>query len=52
MREAPSLVIIPELQSAGAHVVAHDPEGVKMPRPILPGVEFLDASQRRAQLSR
>ena len=29
MRDAPSLVIVPELQAAGAHVVAYDPEGAK-----------------------
>ncbi len=40
MRDAPSLVIIPELQAAGAHVVAYDPEGAKMARLMLPGVEF------------
>jgi UDPglucose 6-dehydrogenase len=39
MRDAPSLVIIPELQAAGAQVVAYDPEGVKMARNMLPGVE-------------
>jgi UDPglucose 6-dehydrogenase len=42
MRDAPSLVIIPELQAAGASVVAYDPEGVKMARPLLPGVEFVE----------
>ena len=29
MRDAPSLVILPELQAAGARVVAYDPEGVR-----------------------
>jgi len=42
MRDAPSLVIIPELQAAGAQVSAYDPEGVEMARPMLPGVEFAD----------
>jgi UDPglucose 6-dehydrogenase len=42
MRDAPSLVIIPELQAAGASVVAYDPEGVKMARPLLPSVEFVE----------
>ncbi len=42
MRDAPSLVIIPELQAAGAHVVAYDPEGVKMARSMLPGIEFVE----------
>jgi UDPglucose 6-dehydrogenase len=44
MRDAPSLVIIPELQAAGAHVIAYDPEGVKTAKPILPGVEFVDTA--------
>ena len=35
-------MIIPELQAAGAHVVAYDPEGVKMARSMLPDVEFAD----------
>jgi UDPglucose 6-dehydrogenase len=42
MRDAPSLVIVPELQAAGAHVVAYDPEGVQTAKPLLPGVEFAD----------
>jgi UDPglucose 6-dehydrogenase len=42
MRDAPSLVILPELQAAGAHVVAYDPEGVRHAKPLLPGVEFAD----------
>ena len=42
MRDAPSLVIVPELQAAGAQVVAYDPEGVEMARVMLPGVEFAD----------
>ena len=42
MRDAPSLVIIPELQAAGATVVAYDPEGVRMARDMLPGVEFVE----------
>ena len=42
MRDAPSLVILPELQAAGARVVAYDPEGVRHAKPLLPGVEFAD----------
>jgi len=42
MRDAPSLVIVPELQAAGAHIVAYDPEGVKAARALLSGVEFAD----------
>src|SRR5277367_5310867 len=40
MRDAPSLVIVPELQAAGARVVAYDPEGLRTAKPLLPGVEF------------
>jgi UDPglucose 6-dehydrogenase len=36
------LGILPELQAAGAHVVAYDPEGVRHAKPLLPGVEFAD----------
>ena len=42
MRDAPSLVIVPELQAAGATVVAYDPEGVKSARSLLPGIEFAE----------
>ncbi len=42
MRDAPSLVIVPELQAAGARVVAYDPEGVKSARGLLHGVEFAE----------
>jgi UDPglucose 6-dehydrogenase len=40
MRDAPSLVIVPMLQQAGATVVAFDPEGAGHAAPLLPGVEF------------
>jgi UDPglucose 6-dehydrogenase len=42
MRDAPSLVIVPELQAAGARIVAYDPEGARMAASLLPGVEFAD----------
>ena len=44
MRDAPSLVIVPELQAAGATIVAYDPEGLKMARPLLAGVEFAESA--------
>ncbi|WP_339705472.1 UDP-glucose/GDP-mannose dehydrogenase family protein [uncultured Sphingosinicella sp.] len=40
MRDAPSLVIIPVLQAAGAKVKAFDPEGMKAAASLLPGVEM------------
>ncbi len=40
MRDAPSLVIIPALQAAGATVKAYDPEGMEIATPMLPGVEM------------
>ena len=44
MREAPSLVIVPELAKAGAHIRACDPQGVKEARKLLPAdVEYLDS---------
>ena len=42
MRDAPSLVILPLLQAAGATIVAYDPEGHRMAKPLLPGVEFAE----------
>ena len=44
MREAPSLVIVPELVAAGAHIKACDPQGLKEAKKLLPaGVEYLDS---------
>ncbi len=40
MRDAPSLVIVPELIKAGAKVCAYDPEGREQAEPLLPGVQF------------
>ncbi len=36
MRDAPSLVVLPQLVAAGAEVVAYDPEGVAYARQMLP----------------
>ena len=40
MRDAPSLVILPALQQAGATIRAHDPAGAEQAKPLLPGVTF------------
>ena len=42
MREAPSLVIVPKLQAAGAHILAYDPTGMRSAKSLLPGVEFAE----------
>jgi UDPglucose 6-dehydrogenase len=42
MRSAPSLVIVPALQAAGARVVAFDPKGGKSAHELLPGVVFAE----------
>ncbi len=42
MRDAPSLTILPMLQSAGANIVAFDPVGRETGQPLLPGVTFAD----------
>ncbi|OUS07632.1 UDP-glucose 6-dehydrogenase [Rhodobacterales bacterium 52_120_T64] len=42
MRDAPSLVIIPELIAAGASITACDPEGVDEARKLLNGVDWVD----------
>ena len=36
MRDAPSLTILPSLLEKGAHIRAHDPEGVEQAKPLLP----------------
>jgi UDPglucose 6-dehydrogenase len=42
MRDAPSLVILPALQSLGASVRAFDPEAMGQARPLLADVAFCD----------
>ena len=43
MREAPSLVIVPELMAAGAYIKACDPQGVREAKKLLPaGVEYVE----------
>lgn len=42
IREAPSLVIIPALQKAGATVSAHDPAAMEHAKKVLPDVEWAD----------
>ena len=44
MRDSPSLAILPALADKGAIIKAHDPEGVKEARPILPdSIEYCDS---------
>jgi UDPglucose 6-dehydrogenase len=40
MRDAPSLIIIPELQNQGANIFAYDPEGIKHGKAMLPNVTW------------
>ena len=40
MRDSPSLVIVPELQKAGATIRAFDPEGMKEAAKMMQGVNF------------
>jgi UDPglucose 6-dehydrogenase len=42
MRSAPSLIIVPALQAAGARVVAFDPKGSKSAQELLPNVVFAE----------
>jgi UDPglucose 6-dehydrogenase len=50
MREAPSLVIVPELAAAGAHIKACDPQGVKEAKKLLPAdVEYMDSPYEAAK---
>jgi UDPglucose 6-dehydrogenase len=40
MREAPSIVVIEQLQKEGAKIIAFDPEAEKTARTILKDVEY------------
>ncbi|MEO0499957.1 MAG: UDP-glucose/GDP-mannose dehydrogenase family protein [Pseudomonadota bacterium] len=44
MRDAPSLDILPALQKAGAHIIAHDPAAMSAAAPLLPEVEMADGA--------
>ena len=44
MREAPSLVIFPMLQSRGARLRAYDPQGCPKAHALLPGVEWCESA--------
>ncbi|MBK8161325.1 MAG: UDP-glucose/GDP-mannose dehydrogenase family protein [Rhodospirillaceae bacterium] len=42
MRDAPSLVIVPELVARGATVQAHDPVGIEEARKHMPGIRYCE----------
>ena len=42
VRDAPSLVIIPELEKAGAHIIAHDPEAREEAQTPLPNTKWAE----------
>ena len=42
MRDAPSLVILPELLKRGAKVQAHDPVGVEEAKKLMPGLRYCE----------
>lgn len=49
MRDAPSLVVLPELAAAGASLMAYDPEGIEQARPLLPaGVRYAASALKAA----
>ena len=48
MREAPSLVLLPQLVAAGAEVVAYDPQGVAYARQMLPAATLYAGSALEA----
>jgi UDPglucose 6-dehydrogenase len=48
MRDAPSLDIVPALQSAGAKIVAFDPEGMAEAGRMLPGIAFAKTAYEAA----
>jgi UDPglucose 6-dehydrogenase len=49
MREAPSLVIVPALQDAGAHVRATDPKAMKEAATLISGVTWCDDAYEAAK---
>lgn len=49
MRDSPALAIVQTLLDAGAHVVAHDPEGMEIAAPLMPEVEMADSAYAAAQ---
>jgi UDPglucose 6-dehydrogenase len=49
MRDAPALAIVPALQSAGATVRAHDPEGMGAAGKLLDNVEWCDGPYHAAE---
>ena len=42
MRDAPSLVILPELAKQGARIQAHDPVGMEEARKLMPDLHYFD----------
>jgi len=49
MRDAPALVVLPELAAAGAELRAYDPEGMEQARPMLPaGVHYTTSALNAA----
>jgi UDPglucose 6-dehydrogenase len=42
MRDSPSIAIAQTLTDAGVEVVAHDPEGMEMAKPLMPNVTMYD----------
>lgn len=40
MRDAPSIAIVQALVDAGAEVLAYDPEGMEMARPVMPDITY------------
>ncbi|MFG1357418.1 UDP-glucose dehydrogenase family protein [Xanthobacter pseudotagetidis] len=49
MRDAPSISIITALQDAGAHITAHDPEGVAQAKLVLDDVAYVDTPYAAAE---
>ncbi len=43
MREAPSLTILPALIEKGAKIRAHDPQGMKTAKELMPEIDYVDS---------
>ncbi|PLK26506.1 UDP-glucose/GDP-mannose dehydrogenase family protein [Novosphingobium sp. TH158] len=49
MRDAPSIAIAQTLADAGVEVTAHDPEGMELARPLMPGVAMKASAYEAAE---
>jgi len=49
MRESPALAIVHELERAGLHICAYDPQGMKEAKKLLPNIEYAESAEAAAE---